>query len=43
MAEEISSPEQFALSYAKEWAQLPPAHLRVAIKALQPMMENSML
>ncbi|WP_159052333.1 hypothetical protein [Streptomyces longwoodensis] len=38
MADEIRAPEELALSYAKEWAQLPPAHLRVALKQLEPMM-----
>ncbi|MFE1206191.1 hypothetical protein ACFW5V_31380 [Streptomyces sp. NPDC058762] len=30
--------EEYALAYAKEWAQLPPQHLRVALKSLEPMM-----
>jgi hypothetical protein len=38
MAEGTSTPEELALSYAKEWAQLPPTHLRVALKQLEPMM-----
>ncbi|WP_210593783.1 hypothetical protein [Streptomyces sp. GESEQ-35] len=29
-----------ALQFAREWAQLPPAHLRAALRALEPQMER---
>ncbi|MEV5849362.1 hypothetical protein AB0M32_46125 [Streptomyces sp. NPDC051985] len=35
---EMGRTEELALSYAKEWAQLPPQHLRVALKSLEPML-----
>ncbi|MER5938897.1 hypothetical protein ABT121_16420 [Streptomyces sp. NPDC001928] len=35
---ELGRAEELALSYAKEWAQLPPQHLRVALKSLEPML-----
>ncbi|MDT0405923.1 MULTISPECIES: hypothetical protein [Streptomyces] len=35
---EFEDTEELALSYAKEWARLPPQHLRVALKTLEPVM-----
>lgn len=37
---DVQTPEAMALSYAKEWAQLPPQHLRVALKTLEPTMQR---
>lgn len=31
-------PEGLALGYAKEWSQLSPAYLRVALKSLEPVL-----